>query len=203
MNLRELLACPAIEVAPKLLGMELQVIDGRGAMRSGRIVEVEAYGAADDAASHAHRGRTNRNSAMFAAPGTLYVYRIYGLHRCANVVCSPDGEASAVLIRAIEPLAGLESMWADRPAAKRQRDLGNGPGKLTAALGIGDTDDGAELLDARSRVLLREGTSPTRIVRGPRIGITKATQRPWRFAIHGDEHVSRPAPHQESGFRQR
>lgn len=196
--MRAFLARSAIEVAPELLGMELHVVGAGGVARAGRIVEVEAYGAADDEASHAHRGRTKRNGAMFGQPGTLYVYRIYGLHRCANVVCSPDGEASAVLIRAIEPLVGVDSMWADRPAAKRQQDLGNGPGKLTAALGLGDAHDGADLLVPGSTVTLRPATrpdvSPERIVRGPRIGISKAIERPWRFAIDGDQNVSRPVP---------
>jgi len=169
--------------------------------RAGRIVEVEAYHGADDAASHAYRGPTPRTAVMFGPPGYLYVYFTYGMHWCANVVCGPEGEAAAVLIRALEPLAGLEEMWEARPAARLERDLCNGPAKLCRALGITGADTGADLL-ARPRraasgaglVRLRDdGTPPPRRPGiGTRIGIRVATEKPWRFWVPGSPSVSRP-----------
>ena len=182
----------ALDVAPTLLGLTLQV-----GKRSGRIVEVEAYEGADDPASHAARGRTDRNAVMFGPAGRLYVYRIYGMHWCANVVCGPEGEPGAVLIRAIEPLTGESAMWRDRPKAKKSRDLGSGPGKLCAALAITGDHNAVNLLSARSPVRLGPGGEEAQlgaIATGPRIGITKAVERPWRFAVSGNEHVSRPHP---------
>jgi DNA-3-methyladenine glycosylase len=182
---------PAVEVAPLLLGH----VFSRGD-RSGRIVEVEAYGADDDPASHAYRGATRRNRSMFGAPGTLYVYLIYGMHLCANVTCGPPGEGGAVLIRALAPLTAVEEMWRFRPTARSEDDLCSGPGKLTAALGIEKGDDGLQLLDRRAPVRLEVGIddASVRIVAGPRIGVSRAAARPWRFAIAGDANVSRPRP---------
>ena len=179
------------DIAPDLLGQVLRCGD-----RSGVIVEVEAYEAGSDAASHAHRGPTPRNEVMFGPPGRLYVYRSYGIHWCAIVVCRPEGEASAVLIRAVEPLAGVDEMWPDRPKAKTLTDLASGPGKLCAALGIDDRHDGADLFDAQGVVKLVSPASPSsfRVARGRRIGITKAVERPWRFAVADNAHVSRPRP---------
>ncbi len=179
-------------VAPRLLGLILQV-----GGRSGRIVEVEAYEGGDDPASHAFRGPTPRTEVMFGSAGHLYVYLSYGVHWCANIVCHPEGTAGAVLVRAIEPLTGVEEMWADRPAAKRQRDLGSGPGKLCAALGITSAHNGAHLLADDSPVRLLAShrhlvPDPSEIVVGPRIGISKATERPWRFGWAGSPHLSRP-----------
>ena len=164
--------------------------------RAGTIVEVEAYEGADDAASHAHRGPTDRNRVMFGPPARLYVYRIYGIHWCANVVCGPEDSPGAVLIRAIEPVDGIDAMWADRPKATRPLDLGSGPGKLCAALGIDGTHNGVDLLDRSAPVRLGPGWTPARdaVVAGPRIGISKATERPWRFAVAGNGNVSRPRP---------
>ena len=176
----------------------------RGA-RAGRIVEVEAYHGANDAASHAYRGLTPRTAVMFGPPGYLYVYFTYGMHWCANVVCGPEGEAAAVLIRALAPLAGVEEMWEARPAARLERDLCNGPAKLCQALGITGADSGADLLATRRRSgaaapvapglvrLLDDGTPPPRRPgRGTRIGIKEATEKRWRFWVPGDPSVSRP-----------
>jgi len=167
-----------VKVAPWLLN-KLLVSGGR----VGRIVEVEAYHGANDAASHAYRGRTPRTSVMFGPPGFLYVYFTYGMHWCANVVCGPDGEAAAVLIRAA------------RPKARSDRDLCSGPAKLCQALGIDRGANGTDLLDGRGGgVRLRDdGTPPpNRPARGRRIGIKEATEHRWRFWVPGDPNVSRP-----------
>jgi DNA-3-methyladenine glycosylase len=196
----DLLGSP-VTVAPWLLNKVL----ARGE-RAGRIVEVEAYHGANDAASHAYRGLTPRTAIMFGPPGFLYVYFTYGMHWCANVVCGPDGEAAAVLIRALAPLTGLDEMWEARPAARLERDLCNGPAKLCQALGITGDDNGADLLGARRRAraatpaadgtsevrLLDDGTPPPRRPgRGTRIGIREATEKRWRFWVPGDPSVSR------------
>ena len=179
---------PVTAVAPELLGMVLACGD-----RAGRIVEVEAYGGADDPASHGHRGRTPRNEVMFGPPGRLYVYFTYGMHWCANVVCEPDGRCGAVLIRALAPLHGVEEMRADRPKARRERDLCSGPAKLTAALGMYGDHNGADLIDPASPVTLRhrESGAPEHAT-STRIGITAATDRAWRWYVPGDPNVSRP-----------
>ncbi len=182
------LAGPASVVAPRLLGATI-----RCGERSGLIVEVEAYEGSDDGASHAARGRTPRNEVMFGPAGHLYVYRIYGMHWCANVVCGPEGQPGAVLIRAVEPLTGVEHMWPDRPKAKRLTDLCSGPGKLCAALAISGDHDGVELLSG-GPVTIDKPTSMPPMAVGPRIGITKATERLWRFAVADNPHVSRPWP---------
>ena len=171
--------------------------------RAGRIVEVEAYHGANDAASHAYRGLTARTAIMFGPPGFLYVYFTYGMHWCANVVCGPEGEAAAVLIRALEPTSGLEEMWEARPAARVERDLCSGPAKLCQALGITGADNGADLLAGPRRAgsggaadqvrLLDDGTPPPRRPgRGTRIGIKEATDKRWRFWVPGSPSVSRP-----------
>jgi DNA-3-methyladenine glycosylase len=183
-----------VAVAPFLLNKLLV----RGE-RMGRIVEVEAYHGANDAASHAYRGQTPRTAVMFGPPGFLYVYFTYGMHWCANVVCGPDGEAAAVLIRALAPTAGLEAMRSARPAARRDRDLCSGPAKLCRALAITGSDNGTDLMaSARGRQrpdvvrLLDDGTPPPRRPgRGTRIGIKEATDHRWRFWVPGDPNVSR------------
>ncbi len=179
---------PVTTVAPELLGMVLVCGD-----RAGRIVEVEAYGGADDPASHGHRGRTPRNDVMFGPPGHLYVYFTYGMHWCANVVCEPDGTCGAVLVRALAPRRGVDAMWADRPAARRERDLCSGPAKLTAALGIDGDHNGTDLTDPAGPVtLLPRDAAPPRHANSGRIGITAATDVLWRWYVPGDPNVSRP-----------
>jgi DNA-3-methyladenine glycosylase len=199
------LASGPLTVAPWLLNKVLV----RGE-RAGRIVEVEAYHGANDAASHAYRGRTPRTAVMFGPAGFLYVYFTYGMHWCANVVTGPDGEAAAALIRALEPLEGFEQMRAARPAARSDRDLCNGPAKLCQALGITGADNGTDLLRPGSRDagggagavagrrrgdavrLLDDGTPPPkRPGRGRRIGIREATDKRWRFWVPGNAFVSR------------
>jgi DNA-3-methyladenine glycosylase len=187
-----------VTLAPWLLNKVL--VRGR---RSGRIVEVEAYHGANDAASHAYRGETPRTAVMFGPPGHLYVYFTYGMHWCANVVCGPEGEAAAVLLRALEPMTGLEEMWEARPTARRERDLCSGPAKLCQALGITGGDTGADLLAPRPPRgaagagdvvrLVDDGTPPPkRPGRGTRIGIKEATEKRWRFWVTGTPSLSRP-----------
>jgi DNA-3-methyladenine glycosylase len=177
-----------VDIAPWLLNKVL----ARGG-RAGRIVEVEAYKGALDPASHAYRGLTPRTAVMFGSPGYLYVYFTYGMHWCANVVCGPEGEAGAVLIRALAPLRGLEQMRAARgPTARRDRDLCNGPAKLCQALGITGADNGVDLLAPGRVRLADDGTPPPQSpAQGRRIGIRVATEEPWRFWVAGEECVSR------------
>jgi DNA-3-methyladenine glycosylase len=162
--------------------------------RAGRIVEVEAYAGSADPASHAYRGRTRRNASMFGPPGLLYVYFIYGVHWCANVVCGEEGEAQAVLLRGLAPLSGLAEMRAARPKARRERDLCSGPARLCQALGIDGDDDGADLVAGeRGFLVAADGTPPPPAPgAGPRIGISNAADRPWRFYLPGDPNLSRP-----------
>ena len=190
-----------VAVAPWLLNKV--VVRGE---RAGRIVEVEAYRGAQDPASHAYRGVTPRTEVMFGPAGFLYVYFTYGMHWCANVVCGLNGEAGAVLIRSLEPTAGIDAMRLARPAARREVDLCNGPAKLCQALGITGADNGTDLLSrvsprdsARNEVpiepvrLVDDGTPPpTRPGRGTRIGISVATERRWRWWVRGNLWVSRP-----------
>jgi DNA-3-methyladenine glycosylase len=186
LRLEELLAGSVHDVARGLLGWTV-LRDGVG----GRIVEVEAY-APDDPASHAFRGRTPRNGSMFAEPGTLYVYRSYGVHWCVNVACEPEGTGAAVLLRALEPTAGLDEMRARRGNVQ-DRNLCSGPGKLTQALGIAAADDGV-MLGAAPFALEPPPLQPD-VVTTRRVGITKAVDVPWRYLIRGTEWASRgPRP---------
>jgi len=187
------LADDPVAIAPLLLNKVLVVGD-----RSGRIVEVEAYRGSTDPASHAYRGETPRTAVMFGPPGHLYVYFTYGMHWCANVVCGPEGQAAAVLIRALAPITGVPDMRLARPAARRERDLCNGPAKLCQALGITGTDNGADLLGdpadpAGGKVrLVDDGMPPPKTPgQGTRIGIRVATENPWRFWVEGEENISR------------
>jgi DNA-3-methyladenine glycosylase len=181
----------SVALAPWLLNKVL-VHGGR----AGRIVEVEAYAGEADPASHAYRGRTDRNAAMFGEGGLLYVYFTYGMHWCANVVAGPAGVAQAVLLRALAPLDGLAAMRGDRPAAARDLHLCNGPAKLCQALGIAGSLNGADLVTGDLGIrLVDDGTPPpARPGRGPRVGITRAVEVPWRWWVAGDPCVSGPAP---------
>ncbi len=177
---------PPIQVARDLLGKVL--IHGA---TGGIIVETEAYLGLDDAASHAYRGLTKRTEVMFGPPGHAYVYFIYGMYECVNVVTEPSGTAGAVLIRALEPLLGVDLMRIRRPGAKRLRDIASGPGKLTLALGITRAQNGADVTKGALVVRDRRGAEPFEIVAGPRIGISKCADLPLRFTIAGSEFVSR------------
>lgn len=190
---RPFLARDPLEVAPELLGCLLVRDDAAGNRRVGRIVEVEAYLGEADPASHAFRGPTPRTQVMFGPAGHLYVYRSYGIHWCANVVCGADGTAAAVLVRALEPLEGIESMEADRPRARRITDLASGPGKLCAALAITGADGGTDLCARASAIHLQTGgPRPEEVWQGPRVGISAAVDHPWRFWLARNPHVSGP-----------
>jgi DNA-3-methyladenine glycosylase len=176
------------EVAPELVGATL-LFAGVG----GRVVEVEAYHHTDPAA-HSFRGPTARNAVMFGPPGFAYVYRSYGIHALLNAVAEEDGLGAAVLIRAIEPLEGIELMRARR-GVRRDQELTNGPGKLTEALAIGLEMNGVSLEDGPIRIEPRPADArPPLIVTGTRIGITKAADLPWRFCDATSPWVSRPWP---------
>jgi DNA-3-methyladenine glycosylase len=171
------------EVAPDLIGATF-LVDGVG----GCIVEVEAYHHTDPAA-HSFNGRTARNAVMFGPPGHVYVYRSYGIHWCVNFVCEPEGSASAVLIRALMPAAGLAAMRRRR-GVDGERLLCSGPGRLCQALAITGAHNGAALDRAPFALLAR--TAPVEIVAGPRIGISRAADLPWRYGLKGSRFVSRP-----------
>jgi len=170
------------EVAPGLIGVTL-LVDGVG----GPIVEVEAYDH-EDPAAHGYRGKTVRNASMFGPPGHAYVYRSYGVHWCLNFVCEEEGVASAVLIRALEPVHGIDVMR-ERRGLDDLRLLCAGPGRLCQALGITVEHDGLPLDEPPFELLARE-TDPD-IVVGPRIGITQAADRPWRYGLAGSRFLSR------------
>jgi DNA-3-methyladenine glycosylase len=182
----------ALDVAPELLN---KVLAGNGV--SARLVEVEAYRAADDPGSHAYRGRTPRNASMFAAPGTLYVYFSYGNHWCMNAVCGPGERAHAVLLRAAAPLTGLDVMHQRRPAANRDRDLVSGPGRLGQAFGASRDLDGTNLLRGPLRILDDGIAPPVRPGVSTRIGLAsgKGHELPYRFYVGGDPNVSRSPRH--------
>ncbi len=170
-------------VAPDLIGATL-LVDGVG----GRIVEVEAY-AREDPASHGYRGQTARNAAMFGAPGHAYVYRSYGIHWCLNLVCEEEGVAAAALVRALEPMEGLERMG-ERRGVDDPRLLCSGPGRLCQALGVTREHDGLPL--DRAPFELRASSGSLKVVRGPRIGIAQAAELPWRYGLAGSKSLSRP-----------
>ena len=191
-DLRELLAGPVLEVAPRLLGAVLR--HGDVAVR---LTEVEAYDGPDDPGSHAYRGRTRRNATMFGAPGHLYCYFTYGMHVCCNVVCGPEDRPSAVLLRAGEVVEGLSQARSRRPGSS-DRDLARGPARLCRALGIDLTHDGVDLtvsVAGPATPTLTLGELSGDVSTGPRVGLRGAPDRPWRFWVTGDPTVSayRPA----------
>jgi len=182
---RDFFARSVHEVAPDLIGATL-LFKGAG----GIIVEAEAYHHTDPAA-HSYGGMTERNAVMFGPPGYAYVYRSYGIHWCVNFVCEPEGIASAVLIRALEPNAGIAAMRRRR-GVKEERQLCSGPGKLCEALGITRAQNGLALFAKPFQLFAR--TAPVKIVKGVRIGITKAEEKPWRYGLKDSKFLSKPFP---------
>jgi len=179
-------------VARELIGCRL-FFGGCG----GTIVETESY-ERDDPACHAYVGLTERTATLFGPPGRAYVYLSYGIHSLLNFVAEPEGEAAAVLIRALEPSTDLESMR-ERRGPRPDVDLCSGPGKLSEALGIGLEQNGADLGREPFLILRPEPGNAPEVLAGPRIGITKAVDRPWRFCAAGNPHVSRPWPESHPG----
>jgi DNA-3-methyladenine glycosylase len=193
-DLRALLERPVLEVAPLLLGAVLRHGDV-----ACRLTEVEAYDGPNDPGSHAYRGPTQRNAVMFGPAGHLYVYFTYGMHWCANVVCGPEGSASAVLLRAGEVVDGLETARSRRPSARVDRDLARGPARLCQALGIDREQNGHDL---SAGPLTLEPAAPAVEVRtGPRVGLREAADRPWRFYLPDERTVSVYRPATRRGAR--
>jgi DNA-3-methyladenine glycosylase len=176
-------------VAPELLNKVLVSADGR----SSRIGEVEAYCGSIDPAAHAFRSKTKRDATMFGPAGFMYVYFTYGMHWCCNAVCGDEGDGSGVLLRALEPLTGLEHMRIARPRARRDRDLCSGPGRLTQAMGIAGAQNGIDLVLAQAGfTIVSDGTMPREDpVAGKRIGISRGKEFPWQWRIVVNSQVSR------------
>jgi DNA-3-methyladenine glycosylase len=208
---REFFDGHAVAVAARLLGcvLEHDTADGRVAVR---LTEVEAYEGAADPASHAYRGRTPRNAVMFGPPGHAYVYFTYGMHFCVNLVCLPEGTASAVLLRAGQVVEGTalattrRSAGRVRPVPPAARELARGPARLCQALGIGRAQDGGDACDPASPLRIRgapaaalPGGAPAAVSRGPRVGVSSAADRDWRFWLAGDPTVSAYRPHVPRG----
>jgi DNA-3-methyladenine glycosylase len=177
---------PATEVAREVIGKVL--VHGPAA---GRIVEAEAYLGLTDLAAHASKGLTPRTRVLFGPPGHAYVYLSYGMHECLNLVAEPEGEPGCVLIRALEPLAGIELMFRRRPAARRLEDLASGPGKLTAALSITRRHYGADLTRGPLTVRALDNEPGPEIGASPRVGVTLCADWPLRFYAKGSRFVSR------------
>ncbi len=188
-DLRDLLAGPVLDVAPRLLGSVLR--HGEVACR---VTEVEAYDGPNDPGSHAYRGQTKRNTVMFGPPGHLYVYFTYGMHFCCNVVCGPEGSPSAVLLRAGEVVDGLDVARTRRTTARSDRDLARGPANLCQALGIAAPQNGHDLTRPPLTLTLGEHHGAG-VLTGPRVGLRLAADRPWRFWLAEEPSVSayRPA----------
>ena len=183
---RDFYARPVIEVARDCLGKIL--VHGKTA---GRIVEVEAYLGVNDRAAHAWRGVTDRTRVMFGEPGYAYIYFIYGMYECLNFVCEPAGQAGCVLIRALEPIAGIATMRRRRPTAKGVENLANGPGKLTLAMGITRKLNGTDLTGGPLQVRRPRAEPAIEVLTTPRIGITHCADWPLRFLIAGNRFVSK------------
>jgi DNA-3-methyladenine glycosylase len=182
-SLLDVLSGPVLEVAPRLLGAVLRH-DGVAV----RLTEVEAYDGASDPGSHAFRGQTPRNRVMFGPAGHLYTYFTYGMHYCANVVCGPDGTASAVLLRAGEVIAGVE-LARTRRTPGPDRDLARGPARLCSALALDLAHNGLDL--SKGALTLGAPVDPAAVSTGPRVGLRQAPERPWRFWLTGEPTVSR------------
>ncbi|WP_327636812.1 DNA-3-methyladenine glycosylase [Kribbella sp. NBC_00482] len=195
---RSLLAGPVLEVAPRLLGTVLRSTTPEGTVAV-RLTEVEAYDGPTDPGSHAYRGQTPRNAVMFGPAGFLYVYFTYGMHFCMNVVAGPEGQPSAVLLRAGEVIEGIElaRLRRNQPASKKSdRDLARGPARLCVALGIGREGNGTDLLAKNSSIELLKGPGfDGEPATGPRVGLREAADRPWRFWIPDEPTVSTYRPH--------
>jgi len=186
------------KVCPELLGKIIVRKEGRKVL-AGRIVEVEAYLGADDAAAHAAAGRTSRNDVLFGPPGHAYVYFIYGVHYCLNISCMPDGEAGCVLIRALEPIAGIKEMAVERHIqdldfnlVRNLQKLASGPGKLCEALGITRERDNSKdmLAPASDLQVVDDGFRAVNVIVTPRVGITKSADMPLRYLIAENAFVS-------------
>jgi DNA-3-methyladenine glycosylase len=177
-RLADLLDGPVEETAPNLLGLRLRT--DFGGITEVEITEVEAYAGTRDPASHAYRGRTQRNASMFEPQGTIYVYRSYGVHWCMNIVTGDIGDPAAVLIRGGTPRKGLELMMTRR---RRQDHIADGPGKLTQALGVGGEHDGTNVFEGPVLLLNGNEVEGRTILATPRIGINKAVDWPWRFVL--------------------
>jgi DNA-3-methyladenine glycosylase len=190
-RLTDLLGGASVEVAPLLLGAVLRHDHPDGPVAV-RLTEVEAYAGAADPGSHGFRGPTARNATMFGPAGHLYVYFVYGMNHCANVVTGPEGECGAVLVRAGEVVEGLDLARSRRPQAKRDTDLAKGPASLCRALGIGPQHDGADLVAGPVTLTPAEAPPPA-VETGPRVGLRHAADRPWRFWVPGPT-VSRYVP---------
>jgi len=185
---RSFYARPTVKVARDLLGKI--VVHGATA---GRIVETEAYLGKDDLAAHSARGITPRTKVIFGPPGHAYVYFIYGMYECLNIVCEPENQPGCVLIRALEPVIGIEEMRLRRPSVKKPEQLANGPGKLTLAMGITRALNGADLVHSPLRVYRATASQQSiRIKTTPRIGIRQCADLPLRFLIDGNPFVSKP-----------
>jgi DNA-3-methyladenine glycosylase len=179
---RDELAIDPVEAAKLLLGCELESETPQGIVRI-RLVEVEAYRGGDDPASHCYRGRTARNDVMFGPAGHLYVYFVYGMHFCANIVCLTDGVPGAVLLRAGEVIDGLELARSRRPTARSDAELAKGPARLTGVLGIDRAQNGVDLTQRQACVRVYAGEPATEIHSGPRVGVAVAMDVPWRFWV--------------------
>jgi DNA-3-methyladenine glycosylase len=192
---RSFYARDARDLAPALLNKMFVARDGSGRTLAARIVEVETYRGGEDPASHAYRGKTNRNATMFGPPGHLYVYFTYGMHWCANVVARERVPGSAVLLRAAAPVDGIDVMWARRAKARRERDLLSGPAKLCQAFALTGDADGTDLTIARGSLrIVDDGVAPPASpVVTTRIGIAsgRGDELEWRYLVPGDPNVSR------------
>lgn len=200
------LAVPAQVLAPRLLGGVLvSMVDGVEV--AVRLTEVEAYEGTEDPASHAFRGLTARTAVMFGPAGHLYCYFTYGMHWCANVVAGSDGQAAAVLLRGGEVVRGADVARGRRPAARVGHDLARGPARLATCLGLGRGHNGLDICDQQAAVVLESmpGRRSSRVRAGPRVGISVAQERPWRFWLDGERSVSAFRPggrRQRAGARQ-